>query len=339
MKQNYYKKLIGTIIIVSIIIALFFAQVSNDLVSKNFIYYVINSIFMTTGVWLGCVAIVTLLWKKYPWERHPIKHLVIEFITITVYVFAFGYLRIYLGHWLNIPNEFNEDTMPKLGDFTIMLLITYLITAIHEAIFFYRQWVINFSKSARLEKDNIEAKYAALKSQINPHFLFNSLNNLSLIADKNKEAVSYIDNLSDVMRYILKSNENELVLVRDETQLLHKYLELQKSRFQDNLIIKMQIDESYYHYQVPPLSVQMLVENAIKHNIISKEKPLTITITAKKESILIENNLQKKQGVQGTEQGLKNITERYAFFSSRKVEIKESKNAFSVTLPLLTVSL
>lgn len=339
MKNNYFKKLIGTIALVSIIIALVYASAYNDIRSSNLIYFIINSLVMTAGIWLGCVGIVYLLWKHFPWERSPLKHLIIEFIAITSYVFAFGYLRIYAGHLLNIPNEFEEGTIPRLVDFSIVLLVTYLITAIHEAIFFYKQWVINFSKSARLEKDNIEAKYATLKAQINPHFLFNSLNSLSYIVEDNKEAVSYIDNLSDVMRYILKSNENELVLLRDEAQILDKYLELQKSRFQDKLIINSDIEEKYFHYQVPPLAVQMVVENAIKHNIITADQPLTIDIKIDKETISIENNLQKKDNVHGTGQGLKNISERYAFFTNRKAEIKESKNTFKVSLPLLTVSI
>lgn len=302
-------------------------------------YNIVHSISVTAIVWLGCYFIVAFLWGKYSWENHPIKHLVIEVFAITVYVLLIGMGIVVLNNYFDVvppeldtPEEFIQELLS-------VLLITYLITSIHEAVFFYKQWKYNFSKSTRLEKDNIEAKYETLKSQINPHFLFNSLNSLALIVDDNDEATDYIQNLSEFLRYVLKSRDRELVLVRDELQILEKYLNLQKSRFRNNLIIDIQVDEKFYHYSLPPLVLQMLVENCIKHNVISKDKPLTIKVYAEKEFVVVENNLQKKATELSTKQGLKNIVDRISFFTNKDVVIEEKTDKFKVVIPLLTVEL
>jgi LytS/YehU family sensor histidine kinase len=155
------------------------------------------------------------------------------------------------------------------------------------------------------------------------------------MVEDNKPVVDYIGNLSDLLRYMLKSGEKELVLVRDEISIMNSYISLQKMRFPDTLNIKVDVPETFYHYAIPPLVLQMLVENSIKHNIISKEKPLFVEITAGRDTITVSNNLQKKSGVESTGQGLINITGRYRYFTSRKVEINETSDRFKVVIPLL----
>ncbi|HBH47688.1 MAG TPA: hypothetical protein DDX98_03570, partial [Bacteroidales bacterium] len=270
----------------------------------------IHSIVITSGLWVGVLSIVKFLWKKFPWEKHPLKHLIIEIILVVTYtnVFAFGLYKIQVFYGFTEPVE---DISKELF-FTN--LITYFITAIHEAVEFYRQWVTNFSKSVRLEKDNIEAKYETLKSQINPHFLFNSLNGLVTLVDENTKAVDYIQNLSEFLRYILKSRDTELVLVRSEVEMMKKYIIIQQLRFGKNLQVDLDIPENYYHYSLPPLVLQMLVENCIKHNIVASDNPLQIAIKASKKEIIVRNNLQKKFENNSTGHGLKNIIERYRFF-------------------------
>lgn len=303
-------------------------------------YYILHSIVFTAGLWIGCLFIVTFLWKKYPWEHHPVKHLIIEVIALLLYTNLFSLGIFSLEKSLLMFNE--SDLLHEnivMGAF-ITNLITFFITTLHEAVFFYKQWKYNFSKSARLEKDNIEAKYETLKSQINPHFLFNSLNSLTTLVDDNNEAVDYIQNLSEFLRYVLKSRDRELVLVRDEVLMLQKYMSLQKSRFRNNLVVSLQIPENYYHYSLPPLVLQMLFENCIKHNIISKDKPLEIAVFVENEAIVVRNNLQKKQEVAGTGQGLNNIVARFGFFTDRGVKISNNSGAyFTVEIPLLTVEL
>lgn len=342
IEAGYTKKELRNIIIlipiVGLIISGIYALSDYDIVSSNW-FYVLHSIFMTAGIWGGCSVIVGVLWHKYPWQHYPAKHLFVEIIAILVWIVIFAFTVYRIESYFEVIPASTLEKEVSVIDITMTLLITFFITSIHEAVFFYKQWKYNFSKSTLLEKDNIEAKYETLKSQINPHFLFNSLNSLTLIVDDNDEATDYIQNLSEFLRYVLKSRDRELVMVRDEIQVLHKYFSLQKSRFRDNLIIQQELDEKFYHYSLPPLVLQMLVENAIKHNVISKQKPLSIKLSASNGYIYVENNLQKKTSENSTKQGLRNISDRFAFFTNKEVLIEEKHDKFVVKVPLLTVEL
>ncbi len=294
-----------------------------------------HGLIMTSGIWIGCLIIVQYLWHKFPWEFYPVKHLIWELVLITAWTILYSYTLFIIERWTGIFVHVEDLFM----EVVVTLLITYLITAIHELVFFYKQWKHHFSKSVRLEKDNIQAKYETLKTQINPHFLFNSLNSLTNLVEDNETAVKYIGDLSDFFRYMLSSRDKELVLVREEINLLKKYIHLQESRFKNNLDIEVDVPESYYHYAIPPLVLQMLVENSIKHNIISRDKPLKVSVRTEGERLVVENNLQKKSGISSTGQGLRNITDRYKLFTVCDVEIAETAAVFKVVIPLLTMEL
>jgi len=336
MKPNYFNRYLFILIpLVAIVITgIFLISYGAEAAGQSF-HLILHGIVMTAGLWLGCMAIVMFLWKRFPWEQGPVKHLLFEILLILIYTVTFSSLLYLLEKkFLDLPKVEN------LGmEVFITIIITLFITSIHESVFFYQQWKYNFSKSVRLEKDNIEARYEALRAQINPHFLFNSLNSLTTMVEENKDAVDYIQNLSELLRYMLKSGEKELVLLRDEITILNKYISLQQIRFSGALEIKVNVDEKYYHFAVPPLSLQMLVENSLKHNIISRENPLKIEVLAEKESITVTNNLLKKEGVQSSGQGLKNLTGRYRFFTPRKVEVIETDKIFKVVIPLLEIEL
>ncbi len=329
-KTNKYLILLAVILVSGICMLLYgWSSTSGALLQFG------HGMIMTACLWGGCMMIVRFLWKKYPWEKRPAQHLLLEIVMILPYT-----LLVSLGLYaLEVKLRIFDARGGLLQESIITVLITFLVTAIHESVYFYQQWKYNFSRSVRLEKDSIQAKYESLKTQINPHFLFNSLNSLTTLVDNNEEAVGYISNLSDFFRYMLSSREKELVLLREEVNVLEKYVSLQQSRFKQNLIVKIDVPEKYYHYAIPPLVLQMLVENSIKHNIISKDKPLTITISSGNGSIAVENNLQKKAGVSSTGQGLKNIKERFAFFTSEKVRISETSSSYKISVPLLKAEL
>lgn len=290
-----------------------------------------HGILITTGLWLGCIQIVIWLWKKFPWQEKPLQHLVYEIILILFYTLSFsGLLFLAEKKILNKTVEIN-----LVYDIFLTVLITYFITAIHEALFFYRQWKLHFSKSLILERDKIEANYEALKNQVNPHFLFNSLNSLTAMVDDKPEAVTYITNLSEFLRYLLKSNEKELVSIEEELDVVDNYLSLQKSRFREALHTEIETDPATLELLLPPLVLQMLIENCIKHNVVSLESPLTIKIYTEGNRLIIENRLNKKKGVISTGKGLVNIKERYAIFTTQEVQIREDEQIFSVSIPLL----
>ncbi len=288
---------------------------------------------ITTGVfWFSCIAIVKLLWEKFPWHIKPVQHLTLEIVLITgisiglMHLLAYGYS--YSGQEIS-QNKFTDNVV-------IVVLLSLFLTSFYEGTYFYYQWKYNFNKSAQLEKENIIAQYETLKGQTNPHFLFNSLNTLLTIVENNKEANSYIQNLSGFLRYTLKDKSAEIKSVKDEINIVEKYFFLQKYRFGSSLNIKIDVQQQFYNYHLPPLSLQILGENAIKHNIISKQKPLNIHIFIQKDGyIVVENNLQQKIDVDSTNTGLENIKKRYKFLSAKNVNIKEKGGKFTVELPLL----
>lgn len=334
--RGKYIKTAGILIpAVSLVLALVYFLFVNNGNHTSLGMNIIHSIIMTSGIWLGCTVIISYLWTKIPWEHQPFKRLVIEILLITTYTVLFGMFVF----WIGKEKGMISPEYTNLGnDIIITLLITFFITAIHESVFFYQQWKYNFSRSVRLEKDSIEARYESLKTQVNPHFLFNSLNSLTNMVADNEAATEYISNLSDFMRYILGSRDKELVLVREEVDMLKKYIDIQQSRFGDNLLTDFNLSSSYYHFSIPPLVLQMLYENCIKHNIISTEKPLNISIFVENEYIVISNNLQLKQPGTSTGQGLKNIIERYRYFTSKEVKIAADNKHFTVKVPLLIVA-
>ena len=334
--KGYTKKWFYLLIpVVGIVLATFFRVDEGFKGPTMNLRYILHAISMTVGLWVGCMIIVQYLWDKYPWQFYPVKHLILEIIYILLYTNAFS-LALY---WIELKLKIFDVQGNLVQGIVITNLITLFITVIHEAAEFYKQWKFNFSKSVRLEKDNIEARYEMLKTQINPHFLFNSLNSLITLVEGNVQATEYIQNLSEFLRYMLKSRDRQLILVREEVNILRKYVDLQRSRFQDSLRVEIHVDEKYYHYSTPPLVMQMLVENCIKHNIISNEKPLRIKISAEKGWLIVENNLQKKNEMPSTGQGLRNISERYRFFTTQQVKIHETSSIFRVSIPLLEADL
>ena len=292
---------------------------------------IVISIIFTGIYWLLCNYIVIYLWNKYPWHISPLKHLLIE-IGLIILIF----LSISVSSFLLGKYEQRGDYTNAEYNLTIIFLTIFLITTFHEALFFYIQWQEHFKKSALLEKANVEAKYDVLKTQVNPHFLFNSLNTLLSFVGDNKEAGNYIENMSDFLRYTLNSKDEEIKSIEEEIKIVEKYFYLQKSRFGNNIDLQIKVADVYKDFCIPTLSLQMIVENAIKHNIISKSKPLKIKIFVQENYIIVENNYQKRTDVNSTKQGLNNITDRYKFLSNNSVNIIiEQESRFIVELPML----
>jgi sensor histidine kinase YesM len=300
----------------------------------NVFNILLPSIFNTVFLWGGSMTIVVYTWKKYPWEHYPKKHILVEIglILSLLMLFIIG-MALFFCYKNTV--SFTDGIKQNLADILFTVLITFLIVTIHEAIFFYRQWKLHFSKSIKLEKDNLEAQYNALKAQVNPHFLFNSLNSLISLLDNNPKAEKYLLDLSEYLRYVLLSNSKEEVSLGEEIENLEKFFHLQQLRFDENLHVDINIQPSSLTKQVPTLVLQMLVDNCIKHNIISAKNPLYIKIFDDKKSITVTNNLQPKHSVESTGQGLKNIEGRYRFITNEPVKIISDDKQFSVTIPLI----
>ena len=188
-----------------------------------------------------------------------------------------------------------------------------------------------------LEQMSTEQEFENLKSQVNPHFLFNCFNTLSsLIQEDKREAEKFLDELSKVYRYLLRSNEDGVSTVEKEVKFLESYYRLLKTRYGDGLHINIDIDKRYYPYLVPSLSLQLLVENAVKHNVIANDSVIRIGIRKENDYIVVENNMNVKQN-NGNEKGMgiENIKSRYSILSDAPVIIKNDGLVFSVAVPVL----
>lgn len=192
-------------------------------------------------------------------------------------------------------------------------------------------------KAQLLEKEKTQVMYENLKQHLNPHFLFNSLTSLgSLIRSDQQMAGDFLDKMSKVYRYILKNKDNEKVSIQEELSFIQGFIQLQKTRFEDALEVRILVPEEFYHRKIAPVSLQNLIENAIKHNVADDESPLIIEIFIENNMIQVRNNLQLKNFVEtSNKQGLKNMQSLYQFLSERPMIIEQTESFFTVKIPLL----
>lgn len=220
----------------------------------------------------------------------------------------------------------------------IALLITTVISILYHAIYFYKHWQEGKVKEQKIIAGTASAKFDALKNQLDPHFLFNSLNVLtSLIDEDPQQAQKFTTALSKVYRYVLEQKNKDLISVDEELEFARTYVQLLKMRFEDSLIFEIPEVSQNPDARIVPLSLQLLLENAVKHNIVTAAKPLLIKVAEENGRLVISNNLQEKQVVKkGSGVGLRNIRQRYDILSDRKVTIHKTESSFSVQLPILT---
>lgn len=285
-------------------------------------------------LWLGNAYLSEFLNRFISWHQQPVKRLLVGLLAMVVYT---------LGAVFTIIMLFQAAGF-TLGDrqgntFVSTTVITLIITMFMTGRAFLLNWRQSAVDAEKLKRESVKAQFESLRNQVNPHFLFNSLNALTnLVHQDPDQAVKFIKQLSEVYRYVLDTREKELVPLAEEMKFLDSYFFLQKIRFGDKL--KLQNSVQDIAGNVAPLALQMLVENAIKHNVISDEQPLTIKIHVHNGSVVVENNLQRKSVIQEPSSGvgLENIKKRYQFLSDKPVMIKDGSVSFAVALPLIPAS-
>lgn len=222
--------------------------------------------------------------------------------------------------------------------YLIALIITIVISVFFHAFYFYRALQDKKVKEQKIIAGTASAKFDALKNQLDPHFLFNSLNVLtSLIEEDPDQAQKFTTSLSKVYRYVLEQKNKDLVTVDEELQFAKTYIRLLKMRFEDSIVFDIPERCSNPEAMIVPLSLQLLLENAVKHNVVTSTRPLHIKVFEKGESLVIQNNLQEKQVVKKSSGvGLRNIQQRYSILSDKEVQIKKTSKDFTISLPMLT---
>ncbi len=242
-----------------------------------------------------------------------------------------------LFDWL-MPGHRDQPSL--LMEFITSFLVSALVIATYESLSFYLHLQYAVAEKAELERQNVESQLEGLRNQVNPHFLFNSLNTLVyLIPEDPDKAVRFVQQLSKVYRYVLESREARIIPLHDELEFLKAYVFLLKERFGDNLRVELHDLNGNNGHAIVPLSLQMLFENAIKHNVISTEKPLNIEVFAENGHLVVRNNLQRKnQVMDSTGVGLENIRTRYRMLTDKDVEVIVSREYFTVLLPMISLN-
>ena len=228
------------------------------------------------------------------------------------------------------------------GTYWVTTLVSFLFTlpigAIYEGQHLYRQWWITHYEAEQLKKENLQSQLDSLKAQINPHFLFNSLSTLSsLVAEDPKQAERFIEELASVYRYLLRTNEHPLTTLTDELDFIRAYFHLLQMRFGRSIELDVAIDERYHAFLIPPLTLQLLVENAVIHNTALPTRPLLIRIYSDEaNNLFVLNNLQKKANVLSSNQtGLQNIATKYRLLKQAEVVVRQTDDCFQVQIPLI----
>lgn len=302
-----------------------------------FFYGSLALLFIGMVSWYLHITSMHLLALLLPELSHTIlrlfllvlTHLILISATMTVYFYGFDAVN-FLGYRLN-----TEDYKLSLW---VGFMLTLITTTLWQTEFIFNKWKDSLSEKELVEQQRLQHEFESLKRQINPHFLFNNLNALSsLISEDPAKAEYFLDELSKVYRYLLRSNEDGISSLHEELQFIRSYYALLKIRYSDAILIHIDVDQKYESYLLPSLSLQLLVENAVKHNLAIKSQPLHIAISTNGSATLkVRNNLQKKPGnVLSNKLGLTNIIYKYRLLNQTDVTIQEDNQSFTVVLPLM----
>ena len=308
---------------------------SNWQIKLSFLY----TIFIAFLIWEGNRFLLFSLRSYFDWISKPLRKIAVLILSVIFYTVPVS-VSLLVG-WYKIfakePVNWNIVTQSAL----IILVAVIFITHVYETIFLVKESENEMIRNEQLERARAEAELEALKNQIDPHFIFNSLNTLSHLIDNNPgKAKQFNDNLADVYRYILQNKARDLVLLREELEFLQSYFLLLQIRFEKAVQLQIHIkEETLDQYLIPPISLQILVENAIKHNEFSETDPLLIGIVMKNDELVVHNYIHRKVLRKASSKiGLQNLGERYKLTTNKEIIIREEEKDFTVSLPILKIA-
>jgi two-component system, LytTR family, sensor kinase len=308
----------------------YFSSASQFLVTTLVSFTFFGGGFLTYGF----VAI--LLRNRFPEERQLFKRLLIclaiFFLMSAVYIslllLAYDYFHFYGYEYLD--RDFFR------AYFTLVTLNIFL-TFLNEGIYRFEKFKVTLTENEQLKKEYMHSRLLGLKSQMNPHFLFNSLNTLSsLIHENADDAEEFLDQMSKVYRYLLRNNEEQLVSIATELNFIRSYYYLLKARHGDGLTLSINVADEVMDYMVPPLTLQMIAESVLNINSISRSHPLSITIQSSDGWLELKNNVQPKMNcVEDCAEVMENISNKYRLLCQQEVEIREDEKEWKIQLPLI----
>ncbi|GAB3589495.1 sensor histidine kinase [Hymenobacter daeguensis] len=312
--------------------------------AKAFAITYAYTVCYSVGLWLTNGYVVEWLNRRYPWSAQPLRRLLLTLAvslggSVLVIVVMNAVLLLIQGKplaWLWSGAMYWQVLMP--------LIITVIISLFNHSRSFFFQWRDAAVRAERLEKETVVARLDSLRRQVDPHFLFNSLNALTSLVEENDpaRAVRFIRQLSQVYRYVLDSESQELVPLAQEVRFAESYLYLQKTRLGEALVVEMDLPPAALApFCVPPLALQLLLENVIKHNAAFQASPLhlSVALDAAARTLTVRNTLRPRRLAPGESSGLglKNLAARYAFLTDKPLAVGAEAGEFVVTLPLVTM--
>lgn len=302
---------------------------------KNFLYTILYSV--TLGY--ANQMVFKYLDKVFANERFSFKRIVVGFLSsFVVTIFVIFLLRVFIEVVLEGNSIENYWRNENLANYVFAFVMTFIVLLSFYAFYIYKAYSDSKVKEQKIIAGTASAQFESLKNQIDPHFLFNSLNVLSSLIEENPEnAQRFTTSLSKIYRYVLEQKDKELVSVAEELTFAKTYMNLLKMRFENSLFYEIPETEINPEAKVVPLSLQLLLENTVKHNVVSEQRPLHIRIFMQDNYLVIENNYQKKEVLQDRQGvGLQNIINRYGIITNRKVLIEQNEKVFTVKIPILT---
>lgn len=297
------------------------------------------TVLYTIALYTANALVFNMLDRHFVAERFSRKRIFLGFLlSFLISLFTVFLLRILEDVVIEKRTfaEFIDKETP--ANYMFAIVITFIITLSFYAFYFYKAYQENKVKEQKIIAGTASAKFETLKNQIDPHFLFNSLNVLSSLIEENPDnAQKFTTSLSKIYRYVLEQKDKELVGVDEELFFAKTYMNLLKMRFENSLFYELSETAIDPEAKVVPLSLQLLLENTVKHNIVSEQRPLHIRIFIDGDYLAIQNDFQKKEVLQDREGvGLQNIVSRYAIITRRKVLVEQNEKTFTVKIPILT---
>ena len=274
--------------------------------------------------------------NRFPALGQSAKRISLQLILCTLITAMLRYLNVYIYDVTEFWGyHFNFESY--LYNIYVGLLYSVIVGGIYEGIYYFRQWKASFIEAEALKKANLQTQLDLLREQMNPHFLFNSLSTLSsLISIDPDKAERFVEELSAVYRYLLQSQHDTLITVEKEIRFVEAYFLLLQTRFGKGIDLQVQVAPHHAGALLPPLTLQTLLENAVKHNMVRTDSPLVIAISSTATGLQVRNNLQRKNAhVLSTGNGLKNIRSKFNLLHHNNINIEESDGAFTVILPLI----
>lgn len=275
--------------------------------------------------------------QRFPGDENFLRRssiMILVFLTMSA-LLIFGLYQLYEAIQLSSRSSDTSFTWAYIVTGIVNIFLTFL----NEGIYRFESWKANLEETEKLKITYKQSQLIGLKSQVNPHFLFNSLNSLSGLIQEDKErAEKFLDEMSKVYRYMLRNDEEQLVTVATEVQFIQSYFALLKARYGEAVRLEMAIDEADREKMLPPISLQVIIENALYQNKTDKNSPLVITIaSAKDNTIIIKNNIQRKILTETGDQetGLDNLIKKYQLMSDQPVEILDRGSERIIVLPLI----